>query len=127
MSYAGTSGALGITPETWNNWMNWGRDGEKDPIYCRFYATVREAESQLMRDLLTKLKTVNDTAMSPQSIQWTLERRFPQDFGKRNSVDVTAATQNVNIDASPKTADERDAIRKNILSKLSPRNISLDE
>lgn len=107
--------------------MNWGRDGEKDPIYCRFYATVREAESQLMRDLLTKLKTVNDTAMSPQSIQWTLERRFPQDFGKRNSVDVTAATQNVNIDASPKTADERDAIRKNILSKLSPRNISLDE
>jgi len=123
MSYAATAGAIGITPESFNNWMNWGREGIKDPIFSRFYATVREAESKLMFDCLTKLKQVNDTAMNPQSIQWLLERRFPQDFGKRNALEVNAKTESMSFNVNANIdKNETAQIRAAILARLTPRN-----
>lgn len=123
MSYAATAGAIGITPESFNNWMNWGREGIKDPIFSRFYATVREAESKLMFECLTKLKQVNDTGMNPQSIQWLLERRFPQDFGKRNALEVNAKSESLSLNVNANIGkSEADQMRSAILSKLTPRN-----
>lgn len=124
MSYAATAGAIGVTPESFNNWMNWGRNGMKDPIFSRFYATVREAESKLMFDCLSKLKQVNDTAMNPQSIQWLLERRFPQDFGKKNALEVNAKTESLNLNVNANIGkNETDKLRASILAKLTPRNL----
>lgn len=122
MSYAATAGAVNITPETFNNWMNWGKAGKKDPLYSRFYAAVRESEGKLMYDCLTKLRKAADTG-NAESIRWLLERRFPADFGKRSALDVSAQNINLNMDAgtTPSTA-EADKIRKEILNKLTPKN-----
>jgi len=125
MSYAATSGAIGITPETWNNWMNWGKSGEKDPIYCRFYAAVRESESKLMFDCLTKLKKVNDTGMNPQSIQWLLERRFPQDFGKKNALELNAKTESLSLNVNASlNQDEKRMLIVGMLDKLNKGSFS---
>lgn len=122
MSYAATAGAIGVTPESFNNWMNWGREGIKDPIFSRFYATVRESESKLMFNCLTKLKQVNDTAMAPQSIQWLLERRFPESFGKRNALEVNSKSEslNLNVNANIDKNDQRMLI-VGMMEKLSPK------
>ena len=123
MSYAATAGAIGVTAESFNNWMNWGREGIKDPIFSRFYATVREAESKLMFDCLTKLKQVNDTGMNPQSIQWLLERRFPQDFGKRNALEVNAKSESLSLNVNANIGkSEAEQMRSAILEKLTPKN-----
>jgi transposase-like protein len=123
MSYAATAGAIGVTAESWNNWMNWGKAGIKDPIFSRFYATVREAESKLMFNCLTKLKQVNDTAMNPQSIQWLLERRFPESFGKRNALEVNSKSEslNLNVNANINKDDQRMLI-VGMMEKLTPKN-----
>ncbi len=130
MSYAATAGAIGVTPESWNNWMNWGKTGQKDPIYSRFYATVRESESRLMFNCLTKLKKVNDTGMNPQSIQWLLERRFPGEFGRKNAVEVNAVTESRSINLNISTPSEKDKMRAEItsfLDKLAPKNSKVQE
>jgi hypothetical protein len=125
MSYAATSGAIGITPETWNNWMNWGKSGEKDPIYCRFFAAVRESESKLMFDCLTKLKKVNDTGMNPQSIQWLLERRFPADFGKKNALELNAKTESLSLNVNASlNQDEKRMLIVGMLDKLNKGSFS---
>lgn len=123
MSYTATAGAVNITPETFNNWMNWGKAGKKDPIYSRFYAAVRESEGKLMYDCLTKLRKAADTG-NAESVRWLLERRFPHDFGKRSALDVSAQNINLNMDAgtTPST-DEADKIRREILNKLTPKNL----
>jgi hypothetical protein len=117
MSYAATAGAINVTPETFANWMNWGKAGEKDPIFSRFYALVRESESRLMFECLTKLRKSADTG-NAESIRWLLERRFPESFSKRSALDVTATTQNVNISTEKSEAEK---IRQDILSRLAPR------
>jgi len=125
MSYAATAGAIGITPETWNNWMNWGKSGEKDPIYCRFFAAVRESESKLMFDCLTKLKKVNDTGMNPQSIQWLLERRFPADFGKKNALELNAKTESLSLNVNASlNQDEKRMLIVGMLDKLNKGSFS---
>ncbi|AKJ38589.1 hypothetical protein MCM1_1549 [Methanosarcina barkeri CM1] len=127
MSYAATAGAIGVTAESFNNWMNWGRNGMKDPIFSRFYATVRESESKLMFNCLTKLKQVNDTGMNPQSIQWLLERRFPESFGKKNALEVNAKTESLNLNVNANIdKTEADKIRSAILAKLSKPAYSPD-
>jgi hypothetical protein len=125
MSYTATAGAVNITPETFANWMNWGKAGQKDPLYSRFYAAVRESEGKLMYDCLTKLRKAADTG-NAESIRWLLERRFPEDFGKRSALDVTAQNQNLNLNMDAGTTpstEEADKIRREILSKLTPKNL----
>ena len=125
MSYAATAGAIGVTAESWNNWMNWGKSGEKDPIYCRFFAAVRESESKLMFDCLTKLKKVNDTGMNPQSIQWLLERRFPADFGKKNALELNAKTESLSLNVNASlNQDEKRMLIVGMLDKLNKGSFS---
>jgi len=50
MSYAASATAIGISQDTWYNWMNHGNAG-KSP-YAAFYGAIRETEAQLMHDCL---------------------------------------------------------------------------
>jgi len=54
MSYAASATAIGISQDTWYNWMNHGNAG-KSP-YAAFYGAIRETEAQLMHDCLTTLR-----------------------------------------------------------------------
>jgi len=120
MSYGATAGVIGVTPETFSHWMTWGKSADKDPMYCKLYSTVKEAEGKLMEECLTTLKKNMNTGMSPQSIQWLLERRFPAEFGKQSNVNVKSQNESVNINVeAPKTWSEKEAARANIVGILS--------
>lgn len=117
MSYASTAGALGITPDSFYNWMQWGKEG-KAP-YASFYGAVRESEAYLMQDCLTRLRKAADMG-NIESIRFILERRFPQDWGKKDNININARSENVNVNVSPKLEqDETARIRAEILAKLS--------
>lgn len=56
----------------------------------------------------------------PQSIQWLLERRFPESFGKRNALEVNSRSENVSLNVNANIdKSETDKIRAAILAKLS--------
>jgi hypothetical protein len=119
MSYSATAGAINITPESFHNWMNWGKTGTKDPIYSRLYAAVREAESLLIQDCLLKLRKSGETG-NIESVKFILERRFPQDWSKKDNINVQARSENVNINVNPKLKqEETERIRQAILAKLA--------
>lgn len=119
MSYSATAGAINVTPESFHNWMNWGKTGQKDPIYSRLYAAVRESESLLMQDCLLKLRKSAETG-NIESIKWLLERRFPGDFAKKDNINIKAQSESVNVLVTPELKQQEiDKIRQNILEKLS--------
>jgi len=120
MSYASTAGALGITPDTFYNWMAWGKEG-KAP-YAALYGAVREAEAHLMQDCLLKLRKAADLG-NIESIRFILERRFPKEWGKQDNINIKAQTENVNVNVSPELKkSEADRIRADILAKLARPN-----
>lgn len=117
MSYSATSAALNISEDTFYSYMRKGREG-KAP-YATFYGAVREAEAELMKDCLTRLRKVADTG-NMESIKFILERRFPKDWGKQENINVKSENVNLNLNATP-TVSEAEKIRQDILSKLAPR------
>ena len=65
MSYAASATAIGISQDTWYNWMNHGNAG-KSP-YAAFYGAIRETEAQLMHDCYNPEKTdrLNERPINP--------------------------------------------------------------
>jgi len=123
MSYQATAGVINITPESFNNWMNWGKTGDKDPIYCRFYALVRESESQLMKSCMQKIKISAETG-NIDTVKWLLERKWPQEFGKQSQVNMSAKTESLSLNVNANIGkNETEKIRSAILAKLTPRNL----
>lgn len=118
MSYASTAGALGIAPDTFYNWMKWGKEG-KEAAYSQFYAAVREAEAELMQDCLLKLRKVTETG-NLESIKFILERRFPKEWGKQDNINIKSQSENVNVNVNPQLSQNETAkIRSEILAKLA--------
>lgn len=124
MTYSATCSALSISENTFQNWMNWGRDG-KAP-YTSFYAAIRESEADLMKDCLQKIKISADTG-NIESVKWLLERRFTE-FSKQSQVNVKAQQENFNLNVNAQvTAEDKDRIRAGILAKLKPKNDMLEK
>lgn len=117
MSYAATAGVIGITPDTFYNWMAWGKEG-KTP-YAPLYGSVREAEAYLMQDCLLKLRKAADLG-NLENIRFILERRFPAEWGKKDNININQKTESLNVNINPELKqDEADKIRAEILAKLS--------
>lgn len=82
-------GAIGVTPAAFYQWMNKGQQAEADPIYIELVDTVQKSRAALQARWLSRIE---DAAADPKTwtaAAWLLERSFPQDFGRRTSVDVT--------------------------------------
>jgi len=76
-----------------------------------------------MHDCLLKLRKSAETG-NAESIRWLLERRFPADFGKKNAVDITAKTENVNMSLnSDMSKNDSERLRREILEKLTPKQL----
>lgn len=119
MTYTATCSALGISENTFQNWMNWGKEG-KQP-YTAFFAAVRESESNLMKDCLQKIKISADTG-NIETVKWLLERKFFE-FSKQSQVNVKAQQENLNINLNAQvTEDDKTKIRNEILAKLRPKS-----
>lgn len=117
MSYSATSAALNISEDTFYNYMRKGKEGQAP--YAAFYGTVREAEAELMKDCLTRLRKVADTG-NLLSIKFILERRFPKEWGKQDNINIKSQSENVNVNVNPQLSEsETEKIRAEILEKLA--------
>jgi len=79
--------ALGIAEETWYRWL---REGEraKSGLKRQFYEVVKKAEAEAVaRNVALIQKAAQDTW---QAAAWWLERKCPEEWGKKNKLDVQA-------------------------------------
>lgn len=118
-TYSALALSLGISEDTFYSWVRKGRDEGLQP-FCTFYAALKEAEAELLAECLQQLK-LSMKMGNVESAKFMLERRFNNmGYGKSSHVDVKAQTQNVNVNVG-NSAEEADKMRKEILSKLAPK------
>jgi len=115
LTYALAAESAGITYKTFNDWMKLGRDSTSGK-YFEFYQHIEKCNANGARKLLQRL---NDAAKAGncQVCMWILERRFPEDFGRRvyRKTNVVSENQNVIVDIA---INDADGIRAQILDKL---------
>jgi len=74
--------ACGISERTLYNWLERGKK-EKRSKYFQFLQAVKEAEARsIVRDIAILEKAAQEGKW--QAVAWRLERRHPQDFGRKD-------------------------------------------
>lgn len=116
LSYNLTCQAAGITFETFNEWMKAGAVG-KEKKFIDFYNAVRASEATCAKNCLTRIRAAAERG-SLAGDMWLLERRYFADYGRKDSIDMKAKTENLNVNVSTEQA-EADALRSEILRRLS--------
>ena len=115
LTYALAASAAGVTYQTFNQWMKLGRDSTSGK-YFEFYKHIEQRNAEGALKILQKL---NDAAKAGncQVCMFILERRFPEDFGRRiyRKTNIVSENQNVNVDIAISDAD---GIRKQIIGKF---------
>lgn len=121
MPYTACSKAIGISYQTWCNWVNLGKEG-KYP-YSLWYIKIQEAEAALMKECLDSVK-LSMKLGDVKSAMFLLEKRFSDDgYGKTSQVKVNAQNQNLNLNVnSSATTEDIDKIRAEILARLVPKS-----
>lgn len=121
MPYTACSKAIGISYQTWCNWVNLGKEG-KYP-YSLWYIKIQEAEAALMKECLDSVK-LSMKLGDVKSAMFLLEKRFSDDgYGKTSQVNVNAQNQNLNLNVnSSATTEDIDKIRAEILARLVPKS-----
>ena len=115
LTYSLAAEAAGITYKTFNIYMNRGKT-ENSGKYYDFYTFIQKRNADAAKALLERIKEAAD-AGNCQLCMWILERRFPEDFARRqyHKMNAVSANQNVNVDM---TVMEADMLRKEILGKF---------
>jgi len=119
-TYQNLAQSLGISEDTFYSWVRKGRDEGTQP-YCSWYAALKESEAELLATCLEQLQK-SISLGNTDSCKFLLQTRF--NYAKSSSVDVKAKTEAVNINFnSEMTAEGVEAIRKDIISKLTPKTL----
>jgi hypothetical protein len=115
LTYSLASEAAGITYKTFNIYMNRGKT-EKSGKYFDFYKFIQKCNTDGARKLLEQLNNAAEDG-NCQVCMWILERRFPDEFGRRvyRKTNVASENHSVIVDIAINDADE---IRKQILAKF---------
>jgi hypothetical protein len=115
LSYALAASAAGVPYKTFNIWLNKGKT-EKSGKYFQFYKYITKCNADGALKLLERL---NESAKAGncQVCMWILERRFSEDFGRREyrKTNIVSENMNENIEVIVKDVD---VIRQKILEKL---------
>jgi len=113
LTYKLAAESAGITYKTLNLWMTKGKNSTSGEYYI-FYKHILKCNADSAKALLERL---NEAAVSNcQICMWILERRFPEDFGRRVYRQVNSLSENKNVNVEIKVNDA-DEIRKQILNK----------
>ena len=116
LTYALAASAAGVTYQSLNSWMKLGRDSTSGK-YFDFYKHIEQRNAEGALRILQKL---NDAANAGncQVCMFILERRFPEEFGRRvyRKANVVSENQNVNVDI---VINDADGIRAKILEKFA--------
>ena len=76
----------GIHPETFSNWMKWGRERRKG-IYFEFFDAIQKAEAR--GEARHVLNIANESKKNWQASAWYLERKHFERWGRRERKEIT--------------------------------------
>lgn len=113
---------VGVSPTSVRRWVNAGQhdlDNGRDTANAEFAYRVTQAMAEAKR---TRINALNRAAENPAfwaAAAWWLERRYPQEFGRQDRVNMNL-TGNLNLGKAAGievSEDEADAIR-NVLARV---------
>jgi hypothetical protein len=115
LTYSLAAESAGITYKTFNIWLNKGKT-EKSWKYFQFYLYIQKRNADAAKALLERLNYAAEAGDS-RIYMWILERRFPEEFGRRvyRKTNVVSENKNVNVEINVNDVDE---IRNKIIDKL---------
>ena len=115
LTYSLAAEAAGITYQTFNEWHKKGKNS-KSGEYFEFYTHIQKCNANAAKKCIEKLNEAVKAGNCTVSI-WILERRFSEDFGRRQyrKTNVISENQNQNVDL---IINDTDNIRKQILAKF---------
>ncbi len=115
MTYRLAAESVGVTYKSLNKWNQKGQK-EKSGKYFEFTQHIKKCNAEGAKKLLERL---NDAAEAGncQVCMFILERRFPEEFGKRvyRKINSVSDNKNENVEIIVKDTDK---IRKEILEKF---------
>jgi transposase len=116
LTYFLAAEAAGITYKTLNSWIQRGKT-DKSRKYHQFAQYINKCNADAAKALLERLNKAAD-AGNCQVCIWILERRFPEDFGRRiyRKTNVVAENMNQNVEL---IVNDEDKIRGEILEKFA--------
>jgi transposase len=116
LTYSLAAEAAGITYKTFNEWMNKGQT-EKSGKYFEFAQHIKKCNAEGAKKLLERLNNAAE-AGNCQVCMFILERRFPDEFGRRvyRKTNVVSENLNQNVEINIMDADK---IREKILEKFA--------
>lgn len=83
----------GVSETTFYSWMARGREGE--PLYAEFLEAVEKAEAQsVVRNVAIIQRAAEETW---QAAAWWLERKRPDDWGRRQRMDIGADKEELEV------------------------------
>jgi transposase len=115
LTYSLAASSAGITYKTFNIWLNKGKT-EKSGKYYQFYKYIIKCNADGALKLLERL---NEAAkgVNCQVCMFILERRFPDEFGRRVNRKTNVVSENLNPNVEI-IINDTDGIRKQILAKF---------
>lgn len=93
----------GISYRTFRNWMQEGEHAERG-LYLQFFQAIKRAEAEASVRWLARIEqAANDGVW--QAAAWKLERRFPEQWGRREHVEMQhSGTLDMRVLASMRAA-----------------------
>jgi hypothetical protein len=106
----------GITYKTYNEWMSKGKTDESGKFF-EFSQYIKKCNAEGAKQLLERLHDAAEAGNS-QICMWILERRFPEEFGRRvyRKTNIVSENPNENVELIVNGAD---GIREKIIEKFA--------
>jgi hypothetical protein len=116
LTYTLAAESSGITYKTFNEWLKKGRNSTSGE-YFEFSQHINKCNAEGALKLLQRLNEASE-AGNCQACMWILERRFPEEFGRRlyRKTNVVSKNQNDTVEIIVQNTDK---IRKQIMDKFS--------
>lgn len=110
--------AVGITEQTFYNWLRRGETESKGQFF-EFAEHVKECQAKAVQ-LHLKLITKAASEGSWQASAWILERRHSEFFGRKDKIDMKAeVTDKTDVPLTPEIVEARHAFLKAVANAKS--------
>ena len=115
LTYKLPAESAGITYKCFNQWMQQGKNSTSGK-YFEFYQYIQLRNAKGALKLLERLNSAASCG-NCQVCVWILERRFPEEFGRRvyRETNIVSENRNKNIEI---TVNDADVLRKQILAQF---------
>ena len=115
LTYALAANSAGVTYQSFNQWVSKGKT-EKSGKYFEFTQHIQKCNAEAAKYLLERLNLAAK-AGDTRICMFILERRFPEDFARRQYRKMNIISENINENVEL-TVKEGDQIRKQILENF---------